>query len=176
MLKSHDVAVCLQLLVAGSRPAPTYVVLSTMLGMSASEVHASVKRAFNAGLLHRAPTVGASMMPLPVRAALSEFLIHGVKYVWPASRGALTRGVPTCSSVAGVAALLNVAEPEVPQVWPDPQGEIRGETIEPLFSKATIVARRDPAMHEWLALLDILRVKSGREASLAVEAIQRKLS
>ena len=115
-------------------------------------------------------------MPIPVRAALAEFLVSGVKYVWPASRGAVTRGVPTAGSLPVVAQLLGMPEPATPLVWPHPEGHLRGESVEPLYPKAAEVTAGDPLLYEWLALIDLLRVKSGREAALAATAIQKKLS
>jgi hypothetical protein len=56
--------------------------------MSASGVHAGVKRAVESGLLDRAKK-------RPRIRAVKEFLIHGVKYVFPPHRGGLTRGIPT---------------------------------------------------------------------------------
>jgi hypothetical protein len=58
--------------------------------MSPSEVHASVKPAQFAHLLH-----GAKLRDRPILAALEEFLVHGLKYVFRAERGELTRGVAT---------------------------------------------------------------------------------
>lgn len=176
MLKPHDIVVCLKLLASRSSRSPTYASLSAALGLSSSEIHAAVKRACDAGLLRRLDSIGAATMPVPVRTALSEFLIHGLKYIWPCSRGALTRGVPTGSSLPAVASLLDLAEPEVPMVWAHPDGTVRGEAIEPLYPKATWLSSSDPEMHEWLALLDIVRTKTGREAKLAIETLQRRLS
>jgi len=58
--------------------------------MSPSEVHAAVRRAVASGLLH-----GPELGNRPNLTAVEEFLLHGVKYAFPAERGELTRGVPT---------------------------------------------------------------------------------
>ena len=58
--------------------------------MSPSEVHGAVKRAQAAHLLH-----GPEMQNRPNLSALEEFLIHGVKYAFPAECGESTRGLPT---------------------------------------------------------------------------------
>ena len=114
-------------------------------------------------------------MPQPVRAALGEFLVSGVKYVWPAVRGPVTRGMPTAGSLPSVAALLGMPQPEMPLVWPHAEGTVRGESVEPLYPRAASVVASDVALHEWLALIDILRLKTGREAALAAAAIHKKL-
>lgn len=44
---------------------------------------------------------------------------------------------------------------DLPPVWPDPDGgEVRGATLEPLHKVAPKAARKDPALHELLALID----------------------
>ncbi len=174
MLKPHDVLVSLKLLLAAPESVPTYAGLAAALQLSASEVHSAVGRAVEAGLL-RKPLAGTGRtMPLPVRAALGEFLVSGVKYVWPAVRGPVTRGIPTAGSVPSVAALLGMPMPELAVVWPHADGQ-RGEAVEPLYPRAASVVANDPALHEWLALIDIMRLKTGREAALAAAAIQKKL-
>lgn len=57
-LKSQDVYVVLKLVSAGSRRAP-YAQLARELEMSASEVHAGIKRAQASGLLH-GPALGSA--------------------------------------------------------------------------------------------------------------------
>ena len=89
MLKPQDVYVALKIAAGRSGRAP-YAQLAGELGMSPSEVHASVKRAQQARLLH-----GPELDDRPNFAALEEFLVHGLKYVFPAERGEFTRGVPT---------------------------------------------------------------------------------
>ena len=66
----------------------SYPALSHELSMSASEVHAGVKRAVAARLMDM-------QRKIPVKTNLLEFLIHGVKYAYPPDRGGLTRGMPT---------------------------------------------------------------------------------
>src|ERR1700722_8613706 len=88
-LKPQDVYVALKIVAAKMHRA-SYSRLAEELVMSPSEVHASVKRAQLAHLLH-----GVKLRDRPNLAALEEFLIHGLKYVFPAERGELTRGVAT---------------------------------------------------------------------------------
>ncbi len=175
MLKPHDILVSLKLLLAPSESVPTYASLAASLQLSASEAHSAVGRAVEAGLLRKPLTGTGRTMPLPVRAALGEFLVSGVKYVWPAVRGPMTRGVPTAGSLPAVASLLGMPQPERALVWPHAEGTQSGESVEPLYPRTTAVVAGDAALHEWLALIDILRLKTGREAALAAAAIQKKL-
>lgn len=176
MLKPQDVVISIKLLQdRKGGAAPTYSELASALKMSPSEAHAGVHRSLDVGLLRR-PTGSTQRMPIPVRRALEEFLISGLKYVWPTRPGAIGRGMPTCSSFSPVARELDVPEPETPFVWRNPAGTVRGEIILPLYPKVPEVCADDAWMHEWLALVDVLRCKTGREASLAANAIRNRLA
>jgi DNA-binding Lrp family transcriptional regulator len=100
VLKPQDVYVVLKIVAEGSRRAP-YAHLALELVMSPSEVHASVRRAHASGLLH-----GPDFENRPNIGALEEFLTHGLKYVFPAERGELTRGVATSYGAAPLRALI----------------------------------------------------------------------
>jgi len=80
VLKPQDVVVLLKLVVTWE--GWTYPSLAESLGMSASEVHAAVARAKQSGLYdeHRR---------MPNNKALAEFIVHGLRYVFPAERGPL---------------------------------------------------------------------------------------
>lgn len=135
--------------------------------MSPSAVHASVKRAVASGLL------SANNLE-PRLEAIEEFLIHGLRYAFPAKRGALTRGMPTAANAEPLSSLL-AASDGPPVVWPDPNGEARGEGLKPLYPGAVTAARRDPKLYALLAISDALRSGSARERSVAAEALKREL-
>jgi hypothetical protein len=92
-LKPQDIVVLLKLLKAGEK-RPTYAQLAVDLYMSPSEVHASIRRARTARLIH-GPEVGDRVNA----KALEEFLVHGIRYVFPPEKGGMTRGMPTASAV-----------------------------------------------------------------------------
>ena len=146
----------------------TYKELGEALGMSPSEVHTSIKRATKAGLLDPNKRI-------PNRAALLEFLVHGLRYVFWAERGRMTRGLPTAHAAPPLAALLaQGAGP--PPVWPDPEGTVRGEELKPLHKAAPQAARKDPALYEFLALADALRSGRARERKLATRELEKRLA
>src|SRR5271165_3159839 len=84
-LKPQDVYVALKLVAAGSRRL-SYSQLALELVMSPSEVHASVKRAEASRLVH-----GAASRHRPNLVSLEEFLVHGLKYVFPADHPPVRR-------------------------------------------------------------------------------------
>lgn len=86
-LKPQDVLFLLKLVVLDG-PASIFPAVPEALGLSKAEVHNSAKRVRNARLLPH-----DSWNPL--RRNLLEFLVHGVKYVFPGRHGSQTVGMPT---------------------------------------------------------------------------------
>ncbi len=165
-LRPQDVVVLAKLLtVEGSRPPIARIAVE--LSISASEIHAGLKRLEQAGLV-----VSDSTGSRPVLDAAAEFLVHAVKYAFPAKRGGVTRGVPTSYAASPLSS--KIVAGELPPVWPHPEGAIRGASIEPLYRSVPSAALRDPALHEMLALIDALREGRARERKLAeVEILAR---
>lgn len=62
-----------------------------------------------------------------------------------------------------------------PLVWPHPEGEVRGESLEPLYPSAVDAARRDSKLYECLALVDALRIGRAREKNLAIDLLSKRL-
>jgi hypothetical protein len=107
--------------------------------------------------------------------ALSEFVILGLRYVFPPERRSLTRGLPTAGSAPPLVAKLARGD-EPPIVWPDPDGPARGEGLLPIHPAAPAAARRDSRLYELLALADALRIGRARERKLATEELKARLS
>jgi DNA-binding Lrp family transcriptional regulator len=169
VLKSQDVFVALKIAAAKSPRAP-YARLAEELNMSSSEVHASVKRAEMARLIH-----GPESGNRPNVSALEEFLVHGLKYAFPPGRGELTRGIPTAHAAAPLRGLIAQSR-ELPPVWPFAEGTDRGFSFEPLYRTAASAALRDPVFYEYLALADALRDGRSRDRRCAEQELHRLLS
>lgn len=146
----------------------SYPSLAESLGMSASEVHAAVARAKQSGLYD-------ASRRKPNRKALLEFVVHGLRYVYPPERGALTRGVPTAHAAPPLNAQVEAGD-DPPPVWPDPEGTVRGEEFRPLYRSAPRAARQDPALYELLALVDAVRGGRARERKLAIAELEARLA
>lgn len=108
------------------------------------------------------------------KSALLEFLIHGLRYVYPAERLGITRGVPTSYAAAPLNAQFSIGE--LPPVWPHPEGTVRGEGLQPLYKSVPGAALRDPDLHAWLALVDAVRSGRAREREAATRELSRRLS
>ena len=163
--KPQDLLVSLKIHILGH--APAYSELGSTLCMSASGTHEAVKRAIRAGFLNADPLEANS-------SALSEFIIHGVRYAFPAEHGQRTRGIPTSHAAKPLIDKLAFHEEDTP-VWPHPKGTSRGYELTPLCRNAADAALKDPELYEYLALIDAIRSGKARERNLAKEIIQKKL-
>jgi hypothetical protein len=165
ILKPQDIFILLKLVVRDGSEW-SYPTLSHELSMSASEVHAGVKRAVAAKLMdmHR---------KIPVKSNF-EFLIHGVKYAYPPDRGGITRGIPTSYAAQPLRELI-IQLDEPPPVWPDPEGQVRGYEFSPLYSSVPHACKVDPKLYELLALVDAVRDGRARERKIAIKEIQPRI-
>lgn len=168
-LKPQDVCVLLKI-VALKRAPWSYSQLAHELAMSASEVHAGVKRSVEASLMKLDGGWG-----YPDPGALGEFLVHGLKYVFTPARGGLTLGMATAHAAPPLSMLLPQSE-EPPPVWPDPEGEVRGIEFSPLYKSVPQAARRDAGLYELLALVDAVRGGSGAAHDVAVRELRTRLA
>jgi hypothetical protein len=168
-LKPQDLLVALKMAANPLREF-TYAELASELFMSASEVHASTKRAELSRLLSR-PDNGIA----PIRRALLEFLIHGVKFVFPAVSGPLTRGVPTGVGGPVLSRIFEQGDPLLVPVWPDSEGSVRGITICPIYPSVPAACRIDSKLYELLTLLDAIRGGAARERELAEKILTERL-
>lgn len=165
MLKGEDIVVLLRLM-AGS-PSWTLRSLEAEIAIPRSVIQRSLVRLERAGLLEdrrRRVNVGR----------VEELLVHAVKYMFPPVRGGETRGVPTAWAAPPLRDKL-VDSGELPPVWPDPMGSVRGIALEPLYASAPEISRRDPALSELLTLTDGLRAGDARVRSIAEELLRARL-
>ncbi len=169
MLKPQDIFVLLKLAVMGARPW-SYSILAMELGMSSSQIHSAVKRALAAKL-----AVRQREKIVPNFRNLEEFLIHGLKYVFWAEQGEMTRGMPTAYAAPPLAELLVSTAVEPPPVWPDPDGELRGIAFQPLHKLAPQAARNDRNLYELLTLVDAVRSGRAREREIATKKLRMQL-
>ena len=166
MLKSQDLLVAVRLAIPSVHPS-TYPGLAVSLRMSASEAHAAVKRAAQCGLVD-VTTRKAK------RSALLEFVVHGLRYVFPPSWSGVSRGIPT--SYAAPPLNQSIVQGELPPVWPHPEGQIRGQGLRPIYKSVPEASLRDAELYEWMALLDAIRSGRARERELAVGLIRKRLA
>ncbi len=163
--KPQDIVVALRLCRGGS---PVYAELGKDLGMSASEVHASVRRVQNVRLVEVANR--------HVRqGALKLFLVHGVPFAFPAALGSVTRGIPTAWAAPVTEGRFD-GKGQLQPVWPDAEGVVQGLAVKPLYSSVPHAVRADKYLYDLLALVDCLRIGRARERQWAEQEISRRLA
>lgn len=157
-------------LVVANDAAWTYQALADELGLTASEIYAGVERAAIAQLVRKDATAKASV----VREALKMFVLHGARYSFPATRGELTRGVPTGYAAPPLSEQIAAGDEPLP-VWPFKDGTVRGAALYPLYPSVPQAALRNRVLYELLSLFDAVRGGSMRERALAFEILAQRL-
>ena len=168
VLLPQDVVVLAKLLSYSAR-RPSLVRMAVDLFLSASQVHAALNRLAASRLVFKD---ARDSRPNP--GAAEEFLVHGAKYMFPAIRGTVTRGMLTSYAAPPLNRQVS-SGPDLPPVWPLATGQHRGFSLEPLHKMVPLAARADPRLYELLALLDALRDGRARERSLAEREIVQRL-
>jgi hypothetical protein len=167
-LKPQDVVVALKLF-AYPDVRPPISIIANDLSLSPSEVHGAIGRLRASRLLH-----GPGLKDRPNISTLEEFLIHGLKYAFPAEHSNVTRGIPTSYAAEPLKSEIAMSN-EPPPVWPWPEGDTRGIGLEPLYKKVPQAALRDSELYKLLALVDAIRDGRARERKIAEQDLVRRL-
>jgi hypothetical protein len=167
-LKPQDVVVALKLC-AYPDVRPAMSIIANDLSLSPSEVHGAIGRLRASRLLH-----GPNSKDRPNISALEEFLVHGLKYVFPAEHGEVTRGIPTSYAAEPLKSEVSMSS-DLPPVWPWPEGNTRGVGLEPLYRSVPQAALRDPILYQLLALVDAIRDGRARERKIAERDLVHRL-
>jgi hypothetical protein len=168
MLKPQDIVIVMKILTKDHEPW-TQALIALQLGMSVSEVNGGIKRALVSGLLRI-----KNKKATPVKVAVEEFLMHGLKYVFPIERGEPTRGLPT-GYAAEVFENQFAMSDELPPVWPDAEGMIKGYAVKPLYKSVPFAVKQDHKLYNLLAIIDVLRSGRAREVQLAKKMLHEFL-
>jgi hypothetical protein len=167
MLKGEDIVLLLKL--THMSPDWTVRTLERETTIPRSVVQRSLRRLWQAGLFdRRRRTVNISQA--------EEFLIHGVKYVFPGSVNGESRGFATAWGAKPLADKLAAPPNDVPPVWPSAHGDTRGLALGPLHASAVEAATRDPLLREQLTLVDAIRIGDARIRGLAADLLAERLS
>ncbi len=165
MLKPQDILVVLKIFTL-SKDSWTILEIAVSLGISPSQVHSSVKRLITCHLLNEYDRK-------PALEALIEFIVCGIKYVFPAELGPAGRGMLTAHSY-GVFKEKLVSSEAI--VWPYANGTDRGTTLKPLYHFVPFAADGDEQLHGLLAVIDVFRIGRSRELAMATKELNRLLN
>jgi len=169
-LHPQDVLVACKIFSLGlGRQEWTFAGLGREVGISTGEAHNSLERCRGSGLLGAGGTV--------VRRALRDLLVVGAPQIFYASRGGISRGLPTSVWAPPLGGMFELGAERLPAVWPLPgeaEGAARGEAVDPIYPSAPVAAR-DPVVYELLALLDVIRIGGTSERKRAAGLVERRL-
>lgn len=145
--------------------------LAEETGISKSQVSLALQRCLEVGLIRKDRRTG---LPRANTRALFNFIVHGVRYVFPAKPGEITRGIATTFAAPVLEGQL-YSSGELLMVWPDARGNSKGQAIEPLFKSVPYAVRRDRELYAMLALVDAIRLGHPRESKVATERLTKYL-
>jgi len=140
--------------------------LANALKISQSEVSEALNRCRIARLLDADEKI-------VYRNNLYEFIIYGLKYVFPVEPGTIVRGIATAHSGPPLNKLI-VSSSES-YVWSYSNGDTQGISIAPLYKTLPAIAKDYPEFYELLCLIDACRIGRAREVNLAREIIKERL-
>lgn len=164
-MRPHDIAVLLKI-IARKENQWLNKDLAAELFISPSEITESLGRSAIAGLIDPSKKKVFSNSFL-------DFLLHGLKYVFPVVPGSLVKGVATAQSAPVMSKYFSSAEK---YVWPDANGKERGMRIDPLYPGTVKAAANDRSLYDLLALCDVIRVGKVREIKKAEELLIKLLN
>ncbi len=144
--------------------------LESELGISKTEIGASIRRSIASNL-----AIKSNDRAKVNRRNLTEFVQHGLKYVFPAKPGAPQRGVATGFAAPMLEGKLVSSGADI-YIWPHPEGSQRGLSIAPLFKSVPDAALKDARLYELLALIDAIRTGNQREANLAQRSFEERMA
>jgi len=143
----------------------TYRALAAALGISLAQAHSALRSASAAKLYDREHHLVQSESVL-------EFLVHGVKYAFPGSRGTPGIGMVTAYHAFPMCTLTRNAD--IPCVWPTDSGSTKGGA--PIHQAAIKGCEGDIHLYELLTLIDVLRLnESARAMKLAEDALTERV-
>jgi hypothetical protein len=141
-------------------------VLGEQLSLSKSQVHYSVKKCIQVGLLGE-----KTMTPKP--EAIKEFIGHAVKYLFPAEWLGKGRGIATAHSMEPLCEVISSAG--LPIIWEEPNGALEGMVLKPIHPNVPFASLRDRQLYEYLSLIDALRSGRAREKRLALQELMARI-
>ncbi len=139
--------------------------LAYKLNISASEITEVLNRCKIAGLID-------SKKRKVHKNSFLEFLMYGLRYVFPTQPGAMVKGVPTAHSAKPICEHITASSDIY--VWPYAKGTTRGQAIDPLYKTLPEAIKDDTAFYELLVIIDTLRVGRAREKSIAIKELKKR--
>ncbi len=180
-MKPQDIVVLAKLLSYRKKKKNwTQASLAEELCLSPSQINYALKRLLAAKLL--APVLSKDdnneTKLVPVTQSCEEFLIHGLKFVFPPKFGSHTAGLPTAYAAPPLNKIIVAGNDPIP-IWPAIGEEAKkGIELKPLYHcvPKSIIKFPDQYFYEFLVLLDAIRSGRARERNIGAEKIKEMLT
>jgi len=163
-MRPQDIVILLKI-ISGKNDGWRNIDIANSLMISPSEVTEALNRCKIAGLID-------SKKRIINANSLKEFLIYGLKYVFPVEPGGLVRGIATAHSAYPINQQISSNET---YVWPYAKGDQRGQAIEPLYKTIPVIVQQDNLLYELLVIIDTFRVGRVRETKIAIDELEKRL-
>jgi hypothetical protein len=160
MLLPQDILPLMVLFKKSQRKPLHQASLATRLNWSASALHRSLSRLNDSKLWNK------SSNRVDHHATIN-FLRYGMPHVFPAKIKTLCRGMMT-------AQLPEIAQPEIPFVWPDESSSTMGIGVQPLDAGFVYLSHNKPELKSWLDLVEVFRLGRIREIASAVQVMEKE--
>jgi hypothetical protein len=164
-MRPHDIVILLKMITLGNKKWAMEE-MGKSLNISSGEISKAMDRNVMAGLVSSDKARVNTM-------ALRDFLICGLKYVYPPQLGYSARGIPTAHSAPPVN--QHISEGNENYVWSYYKGTKRGSTIIPLYPNIPKIVEGQPDLYELLVIADTFRVGRVREKEVAKNELDKKL-
>lgn len=166
-LKPLDVVIALKIVTLGREP---WTISDIASSLRISKASASMA-------LHRLEHCNLYKVKrrVVIVEALKDFLIYGIRCVYPAQRGGIVRGFPTSIAALPMSTHMDVAALSWPPVWKSIKGSKQGYEIVPLFQNVEFIIADKP-LYEFLALVDVLREGPPRERKIAIDELESRFN
>lgn len=182
-MKSQDILILLKLVslsksnldqiaeLDADRNIPSVRKLAELTGVGKTEVSSSINRSLDVGL---ARIVRKDNSISVNTKSLLEFIVYGIKFVFPARPAELVRGMPTAHAAPiMIKHLLGNADSVL--VWSDASSSVMGQSLKPLYKTVPFAAAADAKLYGYLALVDAIRVGGPREQGIATRILESEL-
>lgn len=163
-MRPQDIVVLLKIISMGDYKWRN-IDIANAIGISPSEISEALNRCKFAKL------IDSKKRKININS-FTEFLIYGLKYVFPTEPGAIVKGTPTAHSASPIKEHIS-SDADI-YVWPNAKGTHRGQAIEPLYKTLPKIVHEDKLFYELLTIVDTIRVGRAREIKIAIDELNKR--
>ena len=159
-IKAQDIMLLMKLMV---HPDLSQKQLAEELSISTAEISHGIKRLKVSQLILQSGVIN--------KEAATEFLVHGLKYIFPPEFGTLGAGVPTAYARPGFK-YVRYNQNEI-YVWPHPKGIQKGIVLKPIYPTLSDACLQDDKLYTLASLCEMIRIGRVREKNIGEKELSK---